>query len=93
MNKGALPTCRVSALARSRARDAKELERDRVLNPDKYKRVHRYMRGMYGQARYSRNGSLYLTQLAPTIFSISRQLRRCYVLFCLLLLGKRSFKR
>ncbi|CAM9462506.1 unnamed protein product [Pylaiella littoralis] len=35
---------RVSSLARTRARDAKELARDRILNPDKYKRVHRYMR-------------------------------------------------
>lgn len=39
---------RVSSLTRSRARDAKQLERDRILNPEKYKRVHRYMRGMYG---------------------------------------------
>lgn len=38
-------TRRVSALARRRAREAKELARDRILNPDKYKRVHRYMRG------------------------------------------------
>ncbi|CAM9910481.1 unnamed protein product [Ascophyllum nodosum] len=30
-------------LARSRAVDKKALERDRILNPDKYKRVHRYM--------------------------------------------------
>lgn len=36
---------RVSSLARARAKDAKELARDRILNPDKYKRVHRYMRG------------------------------------------------
>ncbi|CAM9158943.1 unnamed protein product [Scytosiphon promiscuus] len=35
---------RVSSLAQSRARDAKELARDRILNPEKYKRVHRYMR-------------------------------------------------
>ncbi len=36
---------RVSSLARARAKEAKELARDRILNPDKYKRVHRYMRG------------------------------------------------
>ncbi|CBJ30014.1 expressed unknown protein [Ectocarpus siliculosus] len=35
---------RVSSLARSRAKDAKDLARDRILHPDKYKRVHRYMR-------------------------------------------------
>lgn len=41
---------RVSSLARSRAKEAKGLERDRILNPDKYKRVHRYMRGIVTRA-------------------------------------------
>eukprot|EP00903_Cladosiphon_okamuranus_P017256 g15901.t1 len=35
---------RVASLARARAKDAKELARDKILHPEKYKRVHRYMR-------------------------------------------------
>ncbi|CAN0396587.1 unnamed protein product [Ectocarpus sp. 8 AP-2014] len=47
---------RVSSLARSRAKDAKDLARDRILHPDKYKRVHRYMRGNDTRAPNNRGG-------------------------------------